>query len=149
MFDRRCLQAAEAALLIGRMREESQLVGFVTCSFGEYLGELQRLAAFALEPLWQLLKIRPDGGLDAASARSFGWLWKQLGFTLEQTLDQFRASMDESGMGKAVVRARRSGNIRGSAQPDSGAAGLARPRRVEPDTLEAALIAGYEEEQAP
>jgi hypothetical protein len=92
-FRARAREEAEIAFTLHRLRAESEKIGFVALSIGDYIQGIAKVANLSLPPVLNWLGIpdlrqpRPD------SARGFARLGLEIGFSLAQILTHVRIAL--------------------------------------------------------
>lgn len=89
-FRSRCQKAASVALIISKLRQERQRIGFVPLSFAEYVKGLAKAAGTSLSPVLEWLGIADIGFVDAKSARGFARFAQEIGLNLREVLIHLR-----------------------------------------------------------
>lgn len=98
-FMQRCRVSVQAALIISKLREERQRIGFVPLPLADYLQGLAKVANTSMAPLLEWLGIANLSGLDA-SAGALIRLARDIGCSLRETLAYARITL--AGLSNSV-----------------------------------------------
>jgi len=89
-FRRKCLDAAEIAISIVKLRRERQRTRFAPLSFKEYIIGLAKLAEINLAPVLAWFGVKDLSTCDAGSAKGMARLAQGIDMSLRETLTQVR-----------------------------------------------------------
>lgn len=91
-FSARCRQAAEAALVVSKLRKERLRVGFVPLSLAEYIHGLVKLAGVPLAPVFSWLGVNDLASPQPQSVRAAARLARELGISVHEAVVHLRIS---------------------------------------------------------
>lgn len=91
-FSARCREAAEAALIVSKLRKERLRVGFVPLSLVEYIHGLVKLAGVPLAPVFSWLGVTDLAAARPQSVFAAARLARELGMSAREAVAHLRIS---------------------------------------------------------
>src|SRR5687768_8793639 len=89
-FNRKCLDAADLAISVVKLRRERQRTRFAPLSFKDYIMELAKLAEINVVPVLAWFGVKDLSACDVSSAKALAHLAQGIDMNLRETLAQIR-----------------------------------------------------------